>query len=159
MRTTPRFVTPDDYFNYTGKSLNAELQLESNTSNVANIFLMQIEDKILARIDSMSFRTTPWNRLTPFQTECLQKAIIVEAEYIIRNSDLFTDSGYDPEKGEIISMQKLQNIEICRSSIDFLKNCGLYNHVIKNRRRYLEVLSSGPNSFQIVNGPEDSNNN
>jgi len=136
MRTEAYFVKPDDFFNYTGRDLNAELQINGNLSNAANIFLMQIEDRLLARIDMMSFRIHRWDQLSDYQKESLQKAIIVEAEYIIRNSDLFTDSGYDLEKGEVISSAKLRDIEICRASLDLLRKCGLLNQVIQNRYRW-----------------------
>ena len=136
MRTGPRFVKPNDFFNYTGIDLQERFKSENNESNKANIFLMQIEDTLLARIDNMSFRNVTWDELSDFQLENLQKAIIYQAEYILRNGDLFTDSGFDIERGEIISFDKLQKISICRTSIDLLKNCGLLNHVIKNRRRF-----------------------
>lgn len=138
MRTTPRFVKPNDFDNYTGKSLNYLLRVNQNQSNVGNLFLMQIEDKLLARIDKISFRTTRWDNLTEYQLECLQKAIIIQAEYILRNSDLFTDSGYDLDKGEVISREKLNSISICESSLDFLHNCGLCNHVMTNYGRYVD---------------------
>lgn len=136
LRTTPKFVQPSDYLNYTGRDLNAELHANANESNKADLFLMQIEDFMLARIDKTSFRLYRWDKLSPYQLECLQKAIIIEAQYIIRNSNLFTDSGYDPEKGEIISAAKLQDIAICGASLDQLSNCGLYNHNIRNRKRF-----------------------
>ena len=136
MRTEPRFVRPNDFLNYTGKDLNEILNIDSNLSNRANLFLMQVEDNLLERVDAISFRTTTWDKLTDFQKECLQKAIIIQAQYILRNSDLFTDSGYDPEKGEIMPIEKIQAISICKTSIDYLHNCGLYSHVISNRRRY-----------------------
>lgn len=136
MRTEAYFVKPDDFFNYTGKDLNACLQINDNLSNAANIFLMQIEDRMLARIDMLSFRIRRWDQLSDYQKESLQKAIIVEAEYIIRNSDLFTDSGYDLERGEVISSAKLRDIEICRASLDLLRKCGLLNQVIQNRYRW-----------------------
>ena len=100
---------------------------------------MDIEETLLARIDATSFRVTDWNNLTDFQLESLQKAVIKQAEYILRNSDLFTDSGYDLEKGEVISIDKLQRIVICRSSIDLLKNSGLFNQVISNKNRFLSL--------------------
>ena len=136
MRTEPRFVKPSDFYNYTGKELNALLQINNNISNASNLFLMQIEDRLLARIDMMSFRTRSWDNLTDLQKECLQKAIITEAEYIIRNSDLFTDSGYDLERGEIISGAKLRELEICRPALDYLRGCGLLNQVIQNKYRW-----------------------
>lgn len=136
MRTTPIFVKPSDFENYTGKNLMRLLKIDDNSSNKADLFLMQVEDRLLARIDATSFRTTNWNCLTEFQLESLQKAIIVQAEYIIRNSDLFTDSGYDLEKGQIISPEELNKIVICNTAIDFLRNCGLFNHVISGGRYF-----------------------
>lgn len=136
MRTEPRFVKKSDFDNYTGENLNRLLDIDSNSDNVSNRFLLRIEDTLLARIDEMSFRTQDWNDLTPFQRESLQKAIIEQANYILRNSDLFTDSGYDLEKGEVISPEKLSKLEICRISKTYLRNCGLLNQTIKNRYRY-----------------------
>lgn len=142
IRAEAKFVTPDDYANFFGQNLNAMLKIKDNTSNVANIFLMHTEDKILNRIDATSFRTNRWEveDLSELQLENLQKAILYQAEYMIRNGDIFSDSGYDLEKGEVISIEKLQKIAICRTSIDLLKNCGLFNQVIKNRRRYPEFF-------------------
>ena len=135
MRTQPRFVTPDDFLNYTGKDLASMLNINDNISNTTNLFLMRIEDCLLARIDTESFRIVRWEDLTDFQTENLQKAIIYQTEYILRNSDLFTDSGYDLEKGEVMPYEKIQKIAICQVSRDLLQNCGLLNRVIKNRNR------------------------
>lgn len=143
MRTEPRFVNPDDFFNYFGLNLNSALKIKDNTSNAANLFLMHIEDKLLERIDAESFRIYKWDRndLSAYQLENLQKAILIQAEYIIRNSDIFSDSGYDLERGEVISYEKLQKIAICRTSIDLLKNCGLFNQVIRNRPRFMDFFN------------------
>ena len=136
MRTSAIFITPNDYTNYTGKNLQKKFSGNNNISNAADLFLMQIEDRILAKIDEMSFRTTDFNQLTEYQIENLQKAIIEECEYIMRNSDIFTDSGYDLERGEIISKEKLKNLELCNIAETYLRNCGLLNQKIGNRKRY-----------------------
>lgn len=136
MRTEPRFVRPSDFDNYTGKNLRALLRVPNGGQNACNLFLMQIEDMLLTRVDVMTFRNNAWEDLTEFQLECLQKAIIYEAEYILRNGDLFTDSGYDEEKGIVITQEQLNKIAICSVSKDYLIRCGLWNHVITNRRRY-----------------------
>lgn len=136
MRTQPRFVTPSDFENYTGENLNRLLDIDSDNNNTANSFLLRIEDTLFARIDEISFRTDDWDELTLFQRESLQKAIIEQAKYILRNSDIFTDSGYDLDKGEIISDEKLYKKEICRIAKTYLRNCGLLNQTIKNRHRY-----------------------
>lgn len=136
MRTTPRFVTPSDFNNYIGESLNSKLQIDTNNNQLANLFLLRIEDRLLTRIDVTSFRVHDWDNLTNFQKESLQKAILEQADYILRNSDLFTDSGYDLDKGKVISSKELYEIEICRISKDYLLACGILNYNIQNRRRY-----------------------
>lgn len=136
IRTSARFVTPEDYRNYFGEDLNAILKLDGNLSNGANLFLMRVEDRLLSWIDANTFRKYPWDRLSDYQKECLQIAILMQANYIIRNSELTYDSGYDPERGEIASIETISSIEINRGSIDKLKNCGLFNHKVDNIVRY-----------------------
>lgn len=136
IRTEARFVKPDDYFNFFGENLYQKLRAKDNESNKVDIFLMNIEDIMLTKIDKMSFRVDDFNRLTEFQKECLQKAILFQAEYIVRNGNLFTDSGYDPEKGFVADYEKIQNAALCQAAVDKLVICGLINHNIRNRRRY-----------------------
>lgn len=136
MRTTPRFVTPTDFNNYTGKILEEILDVDVNNENYANLFLMRIEDRLLTRINVIGFQLYEYTNLSDFQKENLQKAIIEQADYILRNSDIFTDSGYELDKGKIISSSELYNIEICRIAKDYLLECGLLNYNIKNRRRF-----------------------
>ena len=140
MRTEPRFVKEDDYNNYTGKNLQNILDPESEMQNACNLFLLRIENILMTKIDNMSFRTRSWDNLTALQKEKLQMAIIEQAEYILRNGDLFTDSGYDLEKGEVISAEKLRQIEICSISLEYLQSCGLINKNIKNRVRYNDMF-------------------
>ena len=138
MRTSPRFVTKDDYLNYTNQDLDEILNVNNKSSNLSNLFLLRVEDRIMSYIDAETYRVYSWDHLTPHQLECLQKAIIEQTEYILRNSDLFTDSGYDPEKGIIVDFNKLYEIVICRTAINYLKNGGLFNKVIVNRKRYTD---------------------
>lgn len=139
MRTEARFVKPDDFFNYTGRNLYRELKANENESNKVDIFLMNIEDIVLTKIDKISFRIDDFNHLTPFQMDCLQKAIILEVEYIIRNGNMFTDSGYDPEKGFVADYDKIQATALCQPAIDKLTICGLINYNVRNRRRFSQM--------------------
>ena len=138
MRTTPRFVTKDDYFNYTNQDLDDMLKVRDKSSNLANLFLLRIEDRLMSYIDAETYRVFSYNHLTPAQLENFQKAIIEQVEYILRNGDLFTDSGYAPEEGQKIDWNKLYDITICRTAINYLKNAGLYNKVIINRLRFTD---------------------
>lgn len=140
MRTEPRFVKANDYKNYTGNDLSEMLGVE-DSNNLAEKFILRIEDILLTRIDNISFRTQTWNNLTDYQLDCLQKAIIEQITYIVRNSDLFTDSGYDLDKGKVIDSEELYKIELCRITKDYLRKCGLLNTTIKNTYRYNNIFN------------------
>ena len=135
IRNEPRFVTPDDFENYWGENLNAKLKGD-NYSNKANIFLKIVEDRLLNWIDANTFRVTTWDALTDYQLEQLQYAILTQAMYVFRNSDISLDSGYDPESGIIASKGVLNNLVVSQAALDFLKNAGLYNQRVTNRRRF-----------------------
>jgi hypothetical protein len=140
MRTEPKFVTPMDFYNYHGIDLNAMLKVNNNVSNKANIFLMQIESRIMSWIDSHTFRNIRWEELEGDRLENFQKAILTQAMYVYRNSDIAMDSGYDPEKGIIAAREELEKIEISRATIDFLVAAGLFNLNIENRFRRITSL-------------------
>lgn len=135
MRTEARFVTPDDYENYWGENLNAKLK-GMNYSNKATIFLKVVEDRLLNWIDANTFRNYDWDSLSDFQLEQLQYAILTQAQYVFRNSDISLDSGYDPDRGIIATKGQLNDLVVCQAAIDFLKTGGLYNLRITNRRRF-----------------------
>jgi hypothetical protein len=96
-----------------------------------------VENRLLTWIDANTFRVTKWEDLTPEQIEHLQIAILEQAMYVYRNSDLIQDSGYDPEKGKITDYNYIESIEICATAIREIKIAGLYNQVVSNRKRYL----------------------
>ena len=148
---TPQFVTVDDYLNYWGIDLRAKLKANQNNSNKGDLFLKWVEDRLMAWIDANTFRNVPWEnyrddynnyrsererKFCEEQKQAWKKAILTQAKYVFKNSNLGLDSGYDPEKGMVAAYEDLQKIEICRPAIDFIKKAGLYNHVVDNRYRY-----------------------
>ena len=141
MRTAPRFVSPADFKNYCGIDLDASLRDEGNEldSNKANMFLLNVEDRLMTFIDKNTFRNYSWETLSDHQLEHMQKAVLIQAKYIYRNGDLTTDSGYDPLKGIVAPKTALQDIEICQAAIDELHMGALFNHVMMNRRRWPRI--------------------
>lgn len=135
IQSEPKYVTPDDFENFWGVNLNATLK-GNNYSNKANTFLRIVEDRLLDWVDTESFRTTTWDEITDFQLEYLQKAILNQAMYVYKNSDIAMDSGYDPDSGQIVDYSKLYSISVCQPAINCLLKCGLYSHRIRNRRRF-----------------------
>ena len=146
----PQFVSTEDFLNYWGIDLKAKLNKGANPSNFADMFLRRIEDRLMTWIDATTFRITPWEyykddyvpknelnkKAMDLSRDYWKKAILEQAMYVFKNSDIGQDSGYDPEKGIVAPEHDLQSIEICRPCIRFLIDAGLYNHVMKNRPRY-----------------------
>lgn len=141
METHAYFVSPSDFENYWGVDLDARLKDNGseNDSNKANLFLMRVEDRLLAWIDANTFRTYRWEEVGGKDRDALQKAILIQAMYVFRNGDISTDSGYDPQRGIVAAKKDLQLIEICDAAIDILKTSSLYSRKMKNRRRYIRL--------------------
>ena len=140
MNMEPRFISSDDFYNYWGIDLIEKLKNNGNPSNKANIFLRRIENNLMAWIDANTFRNLSWYDLSDFQLENFKYALLEQAMYVYRNTDISLDSGYDPEKGIIVSKNELEAITICSPALIFLKLAGLYNLTVTNRMRYTSTL-------------------
>lgn len=142
MRTCAIFVTPDDFMNYYGIDLDAELK-DNDTpvdSNKANNFLMRVEDDFLNWCDAnMGTRIYgKWEDVSSNKDifESVQKAVIKQAFWVFRNGETMSDSGYDPQRGELMAMGTLATRYVSPAAIDIMKNSGLFTHKMQNRRRY-----------------------
>lgn len=135
LRTEPRYVSADDFENYWGVNLNAKLKGD-NYSNKADKFLLRIENRLMTWLDANTFRVYRWDELNDEQLEKFQLAILEQAMYVFKNSDLALDSGYDPDSGIIADYEIINKIAICQPTIDLLKTAGLFNLRIYNKRRF-----------------------
>lgn len=136
MNFEPKFISASDFYDYWGVDLIEKLKSGGNPSNKVNIFLRRIENNVMAWIDANTFRNVHWDNLSEFQLEQFQYALLEQAMYVYRNSDISLDSGYDPEKGIIVDKGILDNLIICTPALNFLKLAGLYNLNVTNRMRY-----------------------
>lgn len=141
INTEPKFITPSDFYNYWGLDLNAALKSDNNMSNKANTFLKIVEDRVMSWIDSNSFRNTEWEDIWKYEhmLECFQKALLTQAMYVYRNSDIALDSGYDPDTGFVAKKEELQSIVICEATLNYLREGGLFNQNISASRRGLRI--------------------
>ena len=140
LNNEPKFVSPSDFKNYWGIDLNAKLKGFDNVSNKANIFLARVERTLLSYIDARTYRNYRWEDLEGNALDGLQEAILEQAMYVFRNGDISLDSGYDPTKGRVENKSYLDSIVICEPAINALKNAGLYNQVLRHKRRYTKFL-------------------
>lgn len=140
INTEPKFISPSDFHNYWGMDLNAALKSDNNVSNKANTFLKIVEDRLMAWIDANTARNFAWDDLWQYEwaLEHFQKALLEQAMYMYRNSDILMDSGYDPDSGIIAKREDLLKIAVSESAINLLKVGGIFNQVMTNKRRYLD---------------------
>ena len=136
MNFEPKFISVSDFYDYWGIDLIEKLKNSGNPSNKANIFLRRTENNVMAWIDAKTFRNVHWDHLSDFQLEQFQYALLEQAMYVYRNSDISLDSGYDTEKGIIVDRETLDDLIICIPALNFLKIAGLYNLNVTNRVRY-----------------------
>jgi hypothetical protein len=135
-----RFVTPDDFLNYTGKDLRYELRDSGTAADTtkAERFLYRAELRLMTFVDHASFRNYQWDELAyhPDDFRAMKNAVLEQALYMFRNGDLSSDSGYDPQRGPIATRPDLVSREISNFAIDILKQRGLFNQVMVNHLRY-----------------------
>ena len=136
----PEFVTKEDFKSMWGVDLDSTLR--GDDAQKSNVFLARIERQLKAYIDEGSFRQYHWDEIKLNQKwlEALQTAILTQAYYVYRNSDISTDSGYDPDKGVIAPKQTLEAIKVCPEAITYLKNAGLFSQTMQNHRRHMDWL-------------------
>ena len=103
-----KYITADDFKNYFGVDLGAELN-ENPTS-----FLMRIETRMESYLNSMFYRNIEreYPTFSDYQKLHYKLALLEQAMYVTKNGDISVDSGYDPEKGEIISQATIDKIAI-----------------------------------------------
>ena len=136
LKLKPQFVTVDDFNNYHGKNLRDLLRsYGQNDSYDAERFLAKTELKLMNIIDRKTFRIYDFNNLTDRQLAFFKMAILEHAWYRYKNGDIGNDSGYNPERGDIVDQDEKEAIRVSQDTIDLLSNAGLWNMNIKNRPR------------------------
>lgn len=131
-----QYITLDDYFEYTGERLEAEIKSDDNPSMTAENFLKRIEIRMEAFL-SAKFQINideEFKRFSDFQKLHYKYALLEQAIYIFRNSEISTDSGYDAEKGIITNRQQIESIKISPNAKEQLQLCGLWCRKFKGIR-------------------------
>lgn len=134
MEILTKYITADEFREYTGVNLEAELRDTSNPSNKVNAFLKRIEDRMEVFMNTHFFKNINeyWPKFTDFQKEHYKLALIEQAYYTFKNGDIYSDSGYDPEKGIIASKHALSELTIAPAAKDHLRMTGLWSGHIGN---------------------------
>lgn len=136
MEIKTKYITPDDFRDYFGIDLGAQLKGNANPSNKAIAFLMVIEDRMEAYLNANFFKlvTDEWVNFTDWQKEQYKKALLEQAIYVFRNGDISIDSGYEPDEGVKIRRQEIKELSLAPNAMDYLRLCGLWSRHINIRR-------------------------
>lgn len=127
-----KYITPDEYKAYFGEGLD-RLQDNDNPSNKQVAFLMRIENRLEALIDSECFRQVDreYPHFTNYQKLHYKRALLEQAYYVFYNGDISTDSGVDPEKGVVIPVETINKMSLAPNAKRELQLCGLWTKRIR----------------------------
>lgn len=131
------YVTPDDFKNVYGRDLRNMLRSNDNESNQAESFIAMVTSSLKRWVESHTYRRLSYEDLTDYQYEQWQRAILAQVYYTWKEGAkaLGLSSGTDDEKGIILDIDTLREVEVCSAAIDYLSIAGLFNLVMKNRPR------------------------
>lgn len=133
-----RYINADDFKAYFGIDLAIELKDDDNPSNKVDSLLLRTENRVIVFVNANYYRfiEKEFDNFTDYQKEHFKYALLEQVNYVIRNGDISSDSGYDPEKGEVMNIERLKNITLAPNCIQELQLCGLLSRKIKNKARW-----------------------
>ena len=97
-----------------------------------------VQEFLIDWCDEQGFRRMhQLNQLSPTQMEYFKNAVLYHAYYTWKNgaAALGLDSGYDAERGVVISAEDLQRVEVSQRVVTLLHKSGLFNLKMKNYPR------------------------
>lgn len=136
MEIKTKYITVDRFTSDFGIDLSARLNDTGNPSNTAESFLKRIEDRIAMFLDAYYFRLIDqeYKEFSDYQKEHYSLALLYQAKYQFDNGDIFGDSGYDFEKGEIMSNELREAKWLSPDAKGHLMLCGLLTRKFQKRR-------------------------
>ena len=129
MTLQTKYITLDEFSQYFPE---INLVEDFGRKEVALAFLKRWEDRIASFINASFNKNIDqlYPTFTDYQKEHYKLALLEQCLYIHRNSDISSDSGYDPDSGEKEDIKKLQGKVIAPNAKRELMLCGLWNRNI-----------------------------
>ena len=132
MELQTRYITADEFLQYTGFNLREELNDTSNGSDKVNAFLKRTEDRMEAFLNAKFFKNVSdlYPEFSEFQKIHYKLALLEQAYYVFKNGDISSDSGYNQETLEIANQRKLRALAVAPNAIDHLRLTRLWSGFI-----------------------------
>lgn len=130
-----KYITLDEFDEYFPEV--APIREQLGGEQIALAWLKRIEDRMEVFVNANFNRNIEkeWPVFTENMKNHYKLALLEQAIYIFKNSDISVDSGYDPEQGEIMNIDRLKKIQLAPNAIDHLRMCGLTNRQLLNLRQ------------------------
>lgn len=127
-----RYITADDFLEYTGIDLAAKLKDTDNPSDKVNAFLLRIETRMEAFLNANFFKRIgdEWPCFSDYQKLHYKYALLEQALYVFRNGEISTDSGYEPDEGIKLDPTARKKLILSPNAQDQLQLCGLWTRHI-----------------------------
>lgn len=124
------FVSNADYLEYSGQDLNAILTASviNNEDDPAPRFIRGIEEWCLEYLGD-TYDDEMWSpeSFTEHQIKWFKKGVIYQIDYVLQNSTISNDSGYNQETGVIIPRKQLDRISMGANALRCFRRAGLAN--------------------------------
>ena len=131
MALQTKYITLDEFDEYFPE-INIRLALGGETNALA--YLKRIEDRLQTFIDVNFHIQTDrlYPTFTDYQKYHYKRALLEQAIYIFKNSDLSVDSGFDTDRGVVADINTIQKVAIAPNTKQELVLCGLWSRHLKN---------------------------
>jgi hypothetical protein len=132
-----KYITADDWKEYWGKDLGAELKTDDNPSNEVDAFLYRVEKRMEAFLNANFYKNIEqeYPKFSDYQKEHYKIALLEQSMYILTQGDISLDSGYEQAEGIKATREQLHKIKMCDNAREELMLCGLWSGKIKTRSR------------------------
>lgn len=104
--------TADEFKTYTGKLLDARLTGEDDETNKVERFINRCVEDIQDFVLENDFDHFDFNNVSETQNDIINKAAMMQAEWILENSDFRNLSGYDGTTGSYTSLNDIEKRHI-----------------------------------------------
>lgn len=132
-----RYITVDDFKEFSGIDLEQRIKKDDNPSNTAQAFLDRVAYRLHTYIDANFYRRIDeeYPQFTDYQKEHHKRALLEQCLYVFKNGDISVDSGYDYERGEVAGQGAIVEKSIAPNAKQELMLCGLWCRKFKSRGR------------------------
>lgn len=128
-----KYITLDEFTQYFP---NEDLIASMGSQEGAIAFLKRIEDRMEAYVGANFDKNVErlYGEFTDYQKEHYKLALLEQCIYVLKNGEISVDSGYDPERGEIVNITTLKKLALSFNSKEQLILCGLWSRHIRAGR-------------------------